>query len=382
MTNPTRDQLARQIHAQPTRLVLAVTGGGSRAISSLSSVEGASRTMLEAIVPYAPGALVEWLGGKPDEFCSDWTARAMAMQAFLVARRLEPTAPVCGLSCTASLASDRPKRGSHRAHLAAQTASTTTTWSIELEKGARSRHDEENVIADLLLNLAATATGVADRLEVSLAASEQLMTANITAQADQQDLLAGRAQAICLGASPDDARPQAVFPGAFHPLHAAHRQMASIAAEILRCPVAYELSVVNVDKPPLDFLEIDHRARQFAAGEPLWLSRAPLYVDKAALFPGATFVVGADTIERIGQTRYYASEDAMEAAIDQIGRYGCKFLVFGRQVDGTFRSLASLVLPTSLLRLCQEVPESQFRIDLSSTELRQQSLGQPLPESG
>ena len=56
-------------------------------------------------------ALVEWLGGKPDEYCSSWTARAMAMQAYLKAKCYDSVADTCGVACTASLASDRPKRG-------------------------------------------------------------------------------------------------------------------------------------------------------------------------------------------------------------------------------------------------------------------------------
>ena len=120
-------------------MVVVVTGGGSGAISALLSVGGASRTVLAAAVPYSQAALVEWLGGVPDEYCASRTARAMAMAAYEKARRYDPAAPVCGIGCTASLASDRPKRGSHRVHLAAQSESATATVSLELEKGLRSR---------------------------------------------------------------------------------------------------------------------------------------------------------------------------------------------------------------------------------------------------
>ena len=61
---------------------MAVTGGGSRAISELLEVPGASRTVLEAVVPYAAPALIAWLGAKPEHFCEPRTARAMAMVGF------------------------------------------------------------------------------------------------------------------------------------------------------------------------------------------------------------------------------------------------------------------------------------------------------------
>ena len=105
---------------------MAATGGGSRAIADLLEVPGGSKTLLEAVVPYSAPAMVEWLGGVPDEFCSAATARAMAMVAFQRARRYEePESTVAGVACTASLASDRPKRGPHRIHVAVQTIGET-----------------------------------------------------------------------------------------------------------------------------------------------------------------------------------------------------------------------------------------------------------------
>ena len=50
------EQLVQQIHDSPTRIVLAATGGGSRAIADLLEVPGGSRTFLEAVVPYSPPA--------------------------------------------------------------------------------------------------------------------------------------------------------------------------------------------------------------------------------------------------------------------------------------------------------------------------------------
>ena len=83
------EQLVEQIHDSPTRIVLAATGGGSRAIADLLEVPGGSRTLLEAVVPYSAPAMTAWLGGLPDGFCSAATGRAMAMAAFHRARRYE-----------------------------------------------------------------------------------------------------------------------------------------------------------------------------------------------------------------------------------------------------------------------------------------------------
>ncbi len=71
---------------------------------------------------------------------------------------------------------------------------------------------------------------------------------------------------------------------------------------------------------------------------------------------------------RIGQAKYYGNDPAAaEAAFAKIAKRGCRFLVFGRVVDGKFQTLADLPLPDSLRKLCDEVPLDEFREDISST---------------
>ena len=135
-------------------MVVAVTGGGSLAISDLLTEPGASRSVLEAIVPYGEAALCDFLSHKPEQFCSETTARRMAMAAFVRAMRHSPRtsrSELIGVGCCCSLASDRPKRGEHRAHWAVQSDSQTLAASVVFEKGARTRLEEERLVADLLL---------------------------------------------------------------------------------------------------------------------------------------------------------------------------------------------------------------------------------------
>src|SRR5574340_979811 len=146
-------ELIRQIHASPGRFVVAVAGGGSRAIAELLEVPGASRTLLEAVVPYCEPAMIAWLGARPDQCCSLATARAMAMAAFRRAWQYDAASTPAGIACTAALATDRPRRGAHRAHLALQTAAMAATWSLRLEKGPRTRAEEEAIVAHLLLGV-------------------------------------------------------------------------------------------------------------------------------------------------------------------------------------------------------------------------------------
>jgi hypothetical protein len=372
-------KLVAAIHAAPTRLVLAITGGGSGAIGWLLEVPGASSTVLEAVVPYSEGSLARWLGGPSDQACSAPTARAMAMAAYCRARdyspapsTLIPPPSLAGIAATASLASDRPKRGPHRVHLAAQTAEATVTWSLELVKGRRSRAKEERLAARLVLNLVAEVCGIAPRLELDLLPEERVESLTTVALPAWRELLEGSRTTARHGGRPASSGETSglIFPGAFHPRHDGHRRMVEVAEAMLGRQVEFEISIRNVDKPPLDYTAIEERLAQFAPGETVWLTRAPTFEEKSQAFPGATFVVGADTIRRIADPGYYGSPSAMREALERIAGRGCRFLVFGRLVPAGFVRLADLPLPPPLDSISQEVPAERFREDISSTELR------------
>lgn len=198
MPNSTRPKTIEQIHAAGRQLVVAITGGGSRAIADLLTVPGASATVLEAVVPYSLPALEDWLGGKVDHACSERTARAMAMAAYARARQLSTADPrtLIGVGVTASLVSTRPKRGPHRIHVAWQMAAATVAYSIELVKGQRSRSDEEVVAAQIVLKAVAEACGVATDLPSALTASEKVVRREKIAPVAWTELLLGERQFV------------------------------------------------------------------------------------------------------------------------------------------------------------------------------------------
>lgn len=160
-----RSDLIDGVHRSPSMAVLVVTGGGSRAVADLLTVPGASRTVLEAWAPYGERSLTGFLGATPRQAVSVETASAMARKACERAVRLRPRAdaPVMGVACTAALATDRPRKGDHRAHVAVCADGTVTVRSVTLEKGARSREAEERAVADLVLSALGRACGVESR---------------------------------------------------------------------------------------------------------------------------------------------------------------------------------------------------------------------------
>jgi hypothetical protein len=376
------EQVVREIHAAPGQIVVALNGG-SRAIAELLEVPGGSKTLLEATAPYSDGALTAWLGSRPEHACSSRTARSMAVVAFGRAMRYGAKEQLAaGISGTAALASDRPKRGPHRAHVAAQTADKSRHWCLELEKGKRTRREEEEIVSRIVLNAIAEACAVEGRLELALSEREQVTSEQITAPLPWQELFLGRIEATEAsprGSSSDITR-RAVLSGAFDPLHAGHRRMADLARHTLGLPTVVELSIENVDKPVLDYVEIARRLAQFPPQQAVWLTRAATFDAKSRLFPGATFVVGVDTVRRIADPRYYRDDpQAMMQALARIIDRDCRFLVFGRAEGSSFIRLSDLNLPDVLRRACREVPPEEFREDVSSTALRKEGTRQDWP---
>jgi hypothetical protein len=384
MSEVARQELVEQIHASGRQFLLSITGGGSRAIASLLEVPGASVSIIGAIVPYAAASLENWLGGHVEKFCSERTARAMAMRAFDLARQFSSANVhmLRGIGATASLASTVPKRGTHRVHVAWQSADTTVALSCELAKGQRNRAEEEAIACQLILSAVCDSCGVEGVTLLEPAVAATVQRRQHSAPQAWSELLLGSRSMVAISAWPigDKGRstepaektnkPAILFPGAFNPFHTGHRQMAEIASERLGMSTTLELSISNVDKPALDFIELADRLPELS-GNNVLLTRAPTFYDKAQLAPGCVFVVGVDTLKRIADPRYYGDDPAhRDAAISGIAQQGCRFLVFGRVVNGGFMGIRDVELPDALRQLCDEVPESVFRADISSTELR------------
>ena len=379
------------------RTVIVATGGGSEAIAHLLTTPGASNVVLEAIVPYASGAVDRWLGGPQESYCSSRTARRLAVLAWQRACALgTPPGRAVGAAVTASLRTRQPKQGPHRIFVAVQTLASTRVATLVLLKNARSRRDEEQIAAALLLNQLAEecCRPPIHRAEMPLLEGEQVELDRESAALAWQELFAG-VRRIALAESVDQTlartagatlqSPEAtlveeeqvlpgrlVFSGSFDPLHDGHRLMAATAEDRVSRRIEYELSITNVDKPALDYVEIRERLLQFS-GQTLWLTRAATFLDKIDIFPASTFVMGADTYKRLCDPKYYGgSADAAARSVRHIAESVRGIIVFGRQIAGLFENSVQNDVPETLRRVSLFISEQDFRRDISSTQLRQQ----------
>jgi len=380
--------LVELLHAGPTRLVYEFAGAGVSALALVHAVGGSSRTLLEATDRYAARSLAEGVGGTPDQAVSADVAAALASRARGRARHLAGhDESVAGIGVTATIATDRVKRGDHRAWAAAADGLGVRVAGLTLRKGARTREAEERLVGRLALRGMAEAKGVLRELTLDLLPGEDLEVAlrpgpELAAfAAGDRAMVAIDALGECVdalpwaaaGATGGAARGStggAVVSGAFHPLHDGHLGLAGAAQRHLGRPVAFELAVANADKPTLAIAEAHRRAAQFAGRAPLLLTRAARFDEKAALMPDTVFVLGADTAARVLEPRFYPEAGGRDAALDGVRAAGGRFLVAGRRSAEGFLTLADLPLPARHADLFEALPASAFRADVSSTEIR------------
>jgi nicotinic acid mononucleotide adenylyltransferase len=161
-----------------------------------------------------------------------------------------------------------------------------------------------------------------------------------------------------------------ILSGSFDPCHRKHIEMAKIASEKYGVPVHFEISLTNVDKPPMDYISLEDRISSIQAcydpdfmGD-IFVTNTPLFAQKANIFPESTFILGADTMQRLFNVKYYRPQDTTQSLYRHFKEKRIDFLVFSRKG-------AEIDISPEVRDMITIVPENEYIDDgISSTQIR------------
>ena len=158
-----------------------------------------------------------------------------------------------------------------------------------------------------------------------------------------------------------------ILSGSFNPLHNGHIKLLEASKNMTKLEPFFEISISNVDKRNISLEDLNSRISQFYNIGKILITNSATFEDKSNLFKKSIFAIGYDTAVRILDNKYY--EKDMKESLSNIKKNECSFLVTGRKINGKYKFLNDLEIE-DYKDLFSIIPEENFRLDISSTEIR------------
>ena len=356
------EDFAAAINATHHKVYLALAGGGQSFAHNFMKFAGASNTIAGINLPYSHEALQSFAQVPIVKCVSAETSRLLAKRSFAncLASVSSPQYAIgIGLTCALATNNEREDR-IHKIYATIHGFDYTCTQSLLFEQGA-TRKEEEELCCIILFNMLR---------EYADTHAFEFILPEFKINFKTCGFGAERIQHLQLSSDigHDEANTLVIMPGSFNPMHDGHQAMMALAHEITGHEPYAELSLLNVDKPSLDYFDAQQRFES--------MHNVKRIVTMAATFKEKTqhlaqynktiiFVVGIDTWERLLSGQH--GESVPDLCV-YFAAMNVHFLVFGRN-GKTTRDYYS-IMNTLLIN---DTRATNFDLNLSSTAIRAQA---------
>lgn len=344
-----------------TRIYVACTGAGAGFQNLLWRVPGASSYLIGGAFPYAPEETDAFLGFKPERYCSAETALDMAMEAYYRAYAPDGAPPI-GIGLTASVASLKAHRGDHRVFAAwfsdqgHQVLGMTLPKNVGEDFRQQDGKDADDLAVIALLHACNNSSSTRFKVECESPETRFFKHPYFRFNGTRE-------------ATPTPSKDLTLFPGAFNPPHEGHLGMASNCERQTGRKVTFAITYNPPHKDAITVADMLKRAKLLGGRDLLFTKDDPLYIDKARAFPGASFLIGADAVERMYDAAWCEDPATLTREFDSLGTW---FYVAERKGADRFIRFHDIV--------CNPIYDGfpgqaiHGRWDISSTEVRLRTL--------
>jgi nicotinic acid mononucleotide adenylyltransferase len=364
------------------KIYLTTTGAGAGIQNEIWKVAGCSSFFVGASFPYARDKTIQFLGYEPKQFTSRETTIDLAVASYKRAlSSCKGTDQPVGIGVCASVTSLEEHKGDHRYYVCVITPTEIKGFSETMEKPESDYHRSDPEGIRRYRNR--------DGNQIDYYSLRILMQVlgfgNFEVQVEDWNNLATTLFFEHPLWHPDGRRSSdeylkttknhRFFPGSFNPPHMGHICMASEIEDSKGERPVFMIERQPPHKEKLSVQEMIRRRILLKDETVLFTDGAPLFIEKARLYPFSWFVIGADTVLRMLDPFWGPQIKDMLSEFDTLGT---RFHVFGRKVEGRLWKSSEV---SKMMEF--NYPDHNYGMfiyhdglwDISSTQLRRELVG-------